>query len=184
MTKTKSVALGVLATIGLCVEVFSQGAPAPEATFTRVAMPKDLSAFQLYDQVDKLDRKMVRFLYINKEALAKVKPGEPFPEGSVLIMEDRDVALQAGGTPIRDAQGRLQPTRRIKAYAVMEKRAGWGETNLFPSDKDNGDWEYAAFKPDGAPNPIKLDSCYACHLPQKGLDFTFSGAKIFEAARK
>ena len=169
------------------LEVFGGAAfaqNAGEATFTRVAMPKDLSGFVLYDKVDKADRKIVRFLYINKDALAKVKPGAPLPDGTVLVMEDRPAALDARGAVITDGAGRLQPTGRVRAYLLMEKRAGWGETNLFPAEKDNADWEYAVFKADGTPNPIKLDNCYACHLPQKGLDFTFSGAKIYAAAPK
>jgi hypothetical protein len=158
-----------------------------EPTPTRVVLPKDFATtFQRYDMVDKVDRKIVRYLYVNKDALAKVTPGEPFPDGIVLVMEDHEVALEAGGAPIKGANGRLQPTGRIKAIAVMEKRAGWGETNLFPPEKDNGDWEYASFKADGSANPVKLDACYACHLPQTkdGLDFTFSGAKIREAAKR
>ena len=163
----------------------AQTAPPAEATFTRVALPPNFAkGFKLYDTVDKADRKIVRYLYINPEALAAVKPGEPFPNGTVLVMEDHDVALESGGAPIKAKDGRLLPTGRIRAIAVMEKRAGWGETNLFPADKDNGDWEYASFKADGSPNPVKLDNCYSCHLPQKGLDFTFSGAKIYEAAKK
>lgn len=171
---TSIVAAGMLAVPG-------RAQNASDATFTRVALPADFAkTFKLYDKVDKPDRKIVRYLYVNPQALAAVKPGEPFPEGTILVMEDHDVALEAGGAPIKGADGRLQPTQRIRAIAVMEKRTGWGETNLFPADKDNGDWEYASFKPDGTPNPIKLDSCYACHLPQKSLDFTFSGAKIYD----
>ncbi len=157
----------------------------PEATPTRIVLPKDFATtFQRYDIVDKPDRKTARFLYVNKEALAKVKPGEPFPEGIVLVATDHDVALEAGGNPLRSPEGRLVPTQRVKSIIVMEKQKGWGETNLFPPEKDNGDWEYAAYKPDGTLNMIKLDNCYSCHLPQKSLDFTFSGEKIRAAAPK
>lgn len=166
----------------------AQTAPAPvEATPTRVKFPKDFEkTFQLYDKVDKADRKMVRFLYVNKGALADVKPGEPFPHGIVLVMEDRQIALDATGAPIKSSDGRLQPTSRVRGYAVMAKERLWGATNPFPPEKDNGDWEYASFKADGSPNPVKLDACYACHLPQTkdGLDYTFSGAKIREAAKR
>lgn len=166
----------------------AQTAPAPtEATPTRVAFPRDFAkTFQLYDKVDKADRKIVRFLYVNKDALANVRPGEPFPHGIVLVMEDRQVALDATGAPIKSPDGRLQPTGRIRGYAVMAKERLWGDTNPFPPEKDNGDWEYASFKADGSPNPIKLDACYACHLPQTkdGLDYTFSGTKIREAAKR
>jgi hypothetical protein len=168
----------------LAVPALPQSAPG-DTSVTRVQFPREFATgFRLYDRVDKPERKIVRYLYINPQALAAVKPGEPFPDGTVLVMEDHDVALEAGGSPLRNAEGRLVPTLRVKAVAVMEKRAGWGDTNPFPIEKDNGDWEYASFKPDGTLNPIKLDNCHSCHLPQKGLDYTFSGAKIHEAARR
>lgn len=171
----------------LWVSAGAAQSPAGDATLTRVTLPKDFATtFQRYDMVDKQDRKIVRFLYVNKDALAKVVPDQPFPDGTILVMEDHGVVLEAGGDPIKGTAGRLQPTGRVKAIAVMEKRKGWGETNLFPPEKDNGDWEYASFKADGSPNPIKLDACYACHLPQnrEGLDFTFSGGKLREAAKR
>lgn len=162
----------------------SQGA-LPDTTVTRAKLPPDYAkAFQLYDKVDKSDRKIVRFLYVNREILPQVSADAPFPNGTVIVMEDREVALDATGKPMVDAAGRLQATGRIKGITVMAKELMWGDTNAFPPEKDNGDWEYAAFRGDGSPNPVKLDTCYACHLPQKGLDFTFSGKKIHEAAKK
>lgn len=161
--------------------------PPVDATPTRVTLPKDFATtFQRYDMVDKQDRKIVRFLYVNRDALAAIRPGEPFPDGTVIVMENHTVALEAGGAPIKDATGKFVPTNRVLSVEVMEKRKGWGETNLFPPEKDNGDWEYASFKADGSLNPIKLDACYACHLPQnrEGLDFTFSGGKLREAAKR
>lgn len=180
-------AAGLVAAGFVWVPAATAQQPPADATPTRVTLPRDFTTtFQRYDMVDKADRKIVRFLYVNKEALAGIAPGQPLPEGTILVMEDHGVAMEAGGAPIRAETGRLQPTGRIKAIAVMEKRKGWGETNLFPPEKDNGDWEYASFKADGSPNPIKLDACYACHLPQNrdGLDFTFSGGKLREAAKR
>lgn len=178
--------LGAAVLLALAAQGGGLAQDAGEATFTRVAMPKDLAGFQLYGKVDKPDRKIVRFLYVNRDALAVVRPGEPFPDGTIIVMEDHSVALDTAGAPIRGADGRLQPTGRVRAYLLMEKRKGWGETNLFPPEKDNGDWEYALFRGDGSPNPVKLDTCYSCHLPQNkdGLDFTFSGAGIHALARR
>lgn len=179
MIRLGATALGAV-TIG-CLAWPGLAQNAGEATFTRVSYPANFEkTFRRYDRVDKVDRKIVRDLYINAEALAAVKPGEPFPEGTVLVMVNRTVALEAGGAPIKGPDGRLQPTQRVTLIEVMEKRAGWGETNLLPADKDNGDWEYASFKPDGTPNPIKLEGCYSCHLAQKSTDFTFSGGKIYD----
>ena len=58
--------------VGLAAGVRAQTMPAPVVpTPTRVTFPADFSkTFQLYDKVDKADRKIVRYLYINKDALA------------------------------------------------------------------------------------------------------------------
>ena len=68
---------------------------------------------------------------------------------------------------------------------MAKERLSRGATNPFPPESDNGDWEYASFKADELLNPVKLDGCYACHLPQgkADLDFTFSGEKIRAAAK-
>lgn len=177
--------IGAAVLVASATAAHAQATAPADATPTRVALPADfVKSFKLYDKVDKPDRKIVRYLYVNPTALEGIKPGQPVPDGTVIVMEDHAVAEEAGGGAIKGADGRLQPTQRIRAIAVMEKRAGWGETNLFPADKDNGDWEYAAFKADGSPNPIKLDSCYACHLPLKDRDYLFSSAKLLEAAKK
>ncbi len=123
---------GVLAVPGLAQN-------AADATFTRVALPADFAtSFKLYDKVDKPDRKIVRYLYINQQALAAVKPGEPFPDGTILVMADHDIALEAGGAPLKSADGRLMPTQRLRAIAVMEKRAGLGRDQPFP--RRQGQW--------------------------------------------
>ncbi len=157
---------------------------ANEATFTRVAFPTDFAKnFRLYDKVDKPDRKIVRYLYVNPQVLPNVKPGEPFPDGTILVMEDHDVALEAGGAPMKTADGRLIPTQRIRAIAVMEKRAGWGETNLFPADKDNGDWEYASFKPMVRRNPSSSMHAMPATCRRRGW-ISPSRAKIYDLVKK
>jgi plastocyanin len=62
----------------------------------------------------------------------------------------------------------------------MEKRAGWGAD--YPADwPRNGEWEYAAFTPDGRPNEkanANNKACFTCHLPHAKQDFVISLAKL------
>jgi hypothetical protein len=185
MRRLGLLAFGLAGAVTGTVVLAQQAAPMPP-TPTRITYPKGFETdFLRYDIVDKPDRKRARFLYVNRDAAARVKLGEPFPDGTVLVMEDHEAELDGAGNPVMDGAGRLRPTAKILAIAVMEKRAGWGATNPFPDEQDNGDWEYASFKPDGSANPVPLNACYSCHLPQKGaLDYTFSGAALVKAAAK
>lgn len=146
------------------------------ATPDRVKLPETYTTgFVLYNQVDRPDRKRVRFMYVNPEAHASAKPGEMLPEGTVLVMEDHEAAVGADGNPALDKDGRLMPTDALTGIFVMEKRAGFGAANDLPPEKDNGDWDYAAYKADGSPNPeAKLENCFACHMSRSSRDFTFT----------
>ncbi len=144
-----------------------------------VAFPADYKTrFVLYNTVERPDRKpaVVRFLYANPEAVAAARPREAAPSGTVLVMEDRKVALDAAGEPRRDADGRYIATDEIVAIAVQEKRAGWGAD--YPASKRNGEWEYAAFAPDGAARPsVNVGPCFTCHLNRTARDYNFTFAK-------
>jgi hypothetical protein len=118
--------------------------------------------FIRYATVDKPDRKIVRFLHVNPEALAAARPGEPLPHGTVVVMADRRARLDAAGSPLRDRDGRLIAEPDIIAISVQRKERGWGEG--YPPDRRNGEWEYAAFTPEGERRDIRLDGCFSCHL--------------------
>jgi hypothetical protein len=143
----------------------------------RIMYPKDYDKnFVLYNVTDRFDGKHTRFLYIDKASAAKVKAGEPLPDGIVVVMELRAVEMDAAGNPVLDENGRMKPTPKVNAVMVQEKRKGWGDA-IAPNLR-NGDWDYAAFKPDGTVNTeAKLEPCFACHLSRKDRDFTFTTFK-------
>lgn len=150
-------------------------APLSAAGPDRVRYPEGFaSGFLLYNKVDRPDRKRVRFMYVNRSAHAQARPGAPLPDGTILVMEDHEIALDAQGNPVLDRDGRLAPTDKVTAVFVMEKRRGWGETNHLPPDKDNGDWDYAWYEPNGQPRNVSMDGCYACHTSRASRDFTFT----------
>jgi hypothetical protein len=140
----------------------------------RVKYPEKFQEdFVMFNTVDRPDLKAVRLVFINKAADAEAKAGQPLPEGSILIVEQRKAKLDDKGEPVRDAEGRLVPTDEVMTILAMEKRKGWGEA--YPADKRNGDWEYNVFKPDRTPNlAVKMDGCFSCHLNRAERDFTFT----------
>lgn len=143
------------------------------AQTTRVAMPAGYqTGFALYDKVDKPDRKIIRFLYLSPNAAGLRDAGKPLPDGTVIVMEDHSAETDAAGNVITGADGRLIPTARITAIAVMEKRQGWGAT--VPEAIRNADWDYGAFDGAGQRRAIPTEACFACHQPHGARDYTFS----------
>ena len=141
----------------------------------RIAFPEGFETdWVLYNQVDRPDRKRVRFMYVKPAADAAAVPGEPAPNGTVLVMADKAAQLDAGENPVLDADGRMIPEGDFLAFFVMEKQAGWGET-VGLEVAPNGDWDYASFKADGTLNTgSNTSGCFACHTKRTGKDFTFT----------
>jgi hypothetical protein len=116
-------------------------------------------------------------MYVNPEADARARGGEPLPDGTVLVMADKDAELDADGKPVIGPDGRFVPTGDFTNIFVMEKGAGWGADQ--PPDMRNGDWDYAWFQPDGTLKPdASYDGCFSCHAYREERDFTFTYAKF------
>jgi hypothetical protein len=151
----------------------------------RVAFPDGYrDGFVQYMDVDRPDRKIKRFFYVNSEALEAARAGALLPDGTVLIMEDHPVELE-GETPRRDAEGRFIATDEITNVFVMEKQPGWGTD--YPADKRNGDWDYAWFSPDGSlkhSDPTRYEGCFNCHRSRAERDYTFTFFKYVEDLRR
>ncbi len=164
--------MGAGLSAGLAVVVGAWGGP------ERVLFPADYrQAFVNYLQVDRIDRKTVRFMYVDPTSLERAKAGTPLPDGTVLVMEDHKAVVDAAGSPVTNREGRLVPTAEITNVFVMEKRAGWGDD--YPPDTRNGDWDYAWFLPDGQRKAdAKFDGCFACHKPRAERDYTFTFMKF------
>ncbi|RYJ04185.1 MAG: hypothetical protein EON47_01320 [Acetobacteraceae bacterium] len=132
------------------------------------------SRFIRFATLDNAQRKIVRNFYVNPEAFAAAKPGQPLPEGTLIILADNRARLAANGTPLRDQQGRLIPEPGWAAIGVQQKEPGWGEG--YGPEKRNGTWEYARFNGDGSRNPASVEACFTCHLqarPQQDFAFNF-----------
>ena len=129
--------------------------------------------------IDRADVKQVRDIYMNPVATKAVK-GEAFPQGSRFVMEIYAAAAEADGSLKKDAAGRLIKGNLMHVY-VMGKEATWGGD--VPEAVRNGNWIYAAYKPDGSANPGIVGSCRGCHTPLKNDDYVFHYDRYF-AERK
>ena len=133
-----------------------------------VALPADYQTrFINYLDVDRIDRKRVRKMYVSPEAHTTAKAGADLPDGTVLIMEDHDAQLDSDGNLVRDADGRLIALQPVTNVFVMEKDTAWSTSN--------GHWDYAWYLPDGTPKPdATFDGCFSCHANRAERDFTFT----------
>lgn len=142
------------------------------------------SRFERYATVDRPDRDppIVRFLYVNKQALEQAREGEPLPYGTILVMEDHLAQLD-DEKAVLDGNGRLVPTDRVTNIFVQQKEQGWGTE--YPPDIRNGEWEYAWFLPGGTrKKDADFDRCFSCHKGQADSDYNFTfGAYLGERAR-
>jgi plastocyanin len=145
----------------------------------KIQFPSNYLKGVLYQTLDRPDVKQYRELYAPAQALDAVRKGKPIPDGTVLTLVQWSVEQDANGVPLRSAEGRFIK-KDVIAHTVMEKRAGWGAD--YPSDwPRNGEWEYAAFTPEGQPNAkanANNKACFTCHLPHAKQDFVISLAKL------
>lgn len=105
--------------------------------------------------------------------IAMQGPGEDgkLPYGSILVAEVYKARKDDNGEVIKSSLG-----RRLRGdfalIAVMQREEGFGDN--FPEGLKNGDWDFAAFKPDGSIADKELNECRACHAPLVDTNHLFS----------
>ena len=138
-----------------------------------VSLPKDhREKFVEYLSLDRVQNhdQFIR-LFANEAAMqGKNEQGE-LKNGSVLVAEVYSVQKNKDGTVKNSMLGR-RVKDRLLLLAVMEKKDGFGKRSSSPIN--TGDWNFAAYKPNGEVAPKNLDVCRACHSPLTGTDFVFS----------
>jgi len=153
----------------------AQRPPVPDG-FTpqpgRVSLPADWrTRFMLYGRVDREDAKQIRFQFISPEALRDARPGQPLPDGTVLVMEVHRARVGPDGALLRGQDNRLVAEEAVVGVEVMQKRQGWGAG--YPNSIRNGDWEYARFAPDLTLRAGSTAACFQCHKPVEAHDYSF-----------
>ncbi|HML12527.1 MAG TPA: cytochrome P460 family protein [Xanthobacteraceae bacterium] len=158
-----AVAVGAVAALSLTIQV--------RAAADKVAFPESYAKGVHYFTVDKPSKQVHEF-YAAPAAIDAARKGEPMPEGTVLVGVQYNAKLDAEGNPVKGPDGRFVKAD-LRAYAVMEKRKGWGTD--YPEDKRNGEWEYRVFNADKTPNEkINYGVCFDCHRPQASHDYVYS----------
>jgi hypothetical protein len=120
------------------------------------------AGYQSFQQVRSMDRKQDPThgtVFLNAPAATVTTAGQPYPYGSVVIMEWRK-------------DGKDGPVARLD---VMRKERGYGAA--YGADK-NGDWEYASYSPDGKliTDAAASLACAKCHLKAgASKDFVYIG---------
>jgi len=138
-----------------------------------VGYPDDYrTTFTNYLSLDRVQNpdQVIR-LFANDLALSGPDDEGRLPFGSVIVGEVYKAKLDETGAVAVSSLG-----RRIRGdlalIAVMERGEHLGGGH--PEALQNGHWEFAAFKPDGAPAEKDLNTCRACHAPLQATDHLFS----------
>lgn len=138
--------------------------------------------FKQFFVFDRFDAKSIQFICGNDVATT-VKPGEPFPYGSILVFETWRPKEDSSGTVIPDADGHLVRTT-LNTIFVMRKEKGFGEEY---GSLRNGEWEYVAYRPDKshAVLPKNTAGCASCHQAGAGKekDWVFRTELFFSEDR-
>ncbi|WP_237213256.1 cytochrome P460 family protein [Falsiroseomonas oryziterrae] len=140
----------------------------------RIVLPHDWEQrFIRYATVDDADRRIVRHVHVDPDAHARLRPGMPAPDGTLLIMADARARLDTTGQPLRDAGGRFLPEPGW--IALFAKRKDARRDRATEPGLRNGDWDYAAFDGAGRPRDVSLAACFACHQQARAAqDYTFT----------
>jgi plastocyanin len=136
--------------------------PRPAPSEDRVGFPTNYQVdFKLMYIYDRVDNRQVRVVCGNDVA-ASVEQGEPFPQGSILVMETWRAKLDADGNLVKDSNGRFI-RESLGGIFVMRKEEGFGEAY---QDLRTGEWEYVAYRPDESHliPPQNTANCADCHL--------------------
>lgn len=141
---------------------------------TKIKLPADYrSTFTNYLNIDRTQNDdQIIHMFANDIAEKGMKETGKFPNGSVLVAEVYKAKKDDKGEVIESQLG-SRIRGKFALIAIMEKQAGWGAN--FSEEHRNGDWDFAAYKPDGTLHTGKdLDACRACHAPLTDQDHVFS----------
>lgn len=167
--------LPLLLFLSACQPLLAPDAP-PDVD--RVGLPADYQeTFSIFYEFDRPDNRSARVIYANPTA-AKVQEGQPFPYGSMLVMEVYRTQRDDAGNVVLDENGRFTRDELFGQF-VMRKEPGFGAKY---GEMRNGEWEYAAYRADGSVlvPPEGTTGCAACHMEAGlGKDWVFGAHRHF-----
>lgn len=160
--------------LGACQPISAPAAPEVD----RVGLPADYQdSFSVFYEFDRPDNRSARVIYANETA-SKVQQGQPFPYGSMLVMEVYRTQRDESGDVVLDENGRYVRDDLFGQF-VMRKEPGFGAKY---GELRNGEWEYTAYRADGSVlvPPEQTTGCAACHMEAGlGKDWVFGAHRAF-----
>ena len=138
-----------------------------------IAFPADYaSTYTNYLSLDRTQNpdQIIR-LFGNERAMQGPGSDGKLPYGSVLVAEIYKAKKDADGNVLTSPLGR-RIRDKLALIAIMQREPGWGEEH--PPALNNGNWEFATFKPDGSVAEKDLNACRACHAPLTATNHLFS----------
>ena len=147
--------------------------PTATAEGAEISFPKDYrETFTNYLSLDRVQNpdQVIR-LFANDVAMQGPGADGKLPYGSIIVGEVYKAKKDASGAVRTSTLGR-RIRDKFALIAVMQREEGWGEGH--PAGLRNGNWEFAAFKPDGSKADKDLNACRACHAPLTASNFLFS----------
>ncbi len=162
-------ATALLATLAAAV-LLGCATPTKPLNDGEVALPADYRSWPKFlTSIQRPDAKQVRDIYVNPTGTAS-KAGQPFPNGTVFVMENFAVPADAAGNPRTGADGKLVKGDLVRVF-VMAKGPGYGAD--LPKELRTGDWVFASYDAKGAKTADNLAGCRGCHIPLASSDFVF-----------
>jgi plastocyanin len=179
--KTVTVMLGATLAIAIPAGWIVRAQTAPAPLVDRVGFPENYqTTFVPLFAFDRPDNRQIRVVFGNS-IVANATKGEPYPYGSILVMETYRARTDTQNNPLKDANGRFIRDQ-LTAIFVMRKERGFG---VEYEQNRTGEWEYVAFRPDRTyqTQPRDSFSCANCHLMATATrDWVFRGNLIFEGS--
>ncbi len=138
--------------------------------------PKYLSGIQRPDA----NPKQIREIYVNPTGYHTTQ-GQPFAEGTMFVMENYGVKLDATGNPVLNEKGELQKDKLLKTFVMGKVKDGGKSVDPALA---TGDWIYSAYLASGEKAPDPTTGCRGCHLTQKDKDWVYRYDEFFQKKAK
>src|SRR5262245_9674690 len=161
MSRSKIPVLFVLALLAACNTPATRMTASAPLQDGEVPLPPNYKTWPKFlSEVQRPDAKQVREIYVNTVG-TRGHAGQPFASGTIFVMENYAVQVDAAGQPLKGADGKLVKANLLRVF-VMSKGPGFGSA----AETKNGDWAYAAYDAGGSKTADNLGACRTCHLPQ------------------
>ncbi|MGQ0812808.1 MAG: cytochrome P460 family protein [Nitrospiraceae bacterium] len=145
-------------------------------------LPADYKSWPKFlSEVQKKEAKQVREIYVNPTGAA-TQAGQPFPNGTIFVMENYKARENSDGTLETGADGKLVKGPLAKVF-IMRRGDGYGQN--VPDELKTGSWAFGSYNDNGTPATFEnYNKCRSCHVPAANNDFVLRYNEYFEKRAK